>query len=67
MATKLKIGIGDDAKAFVEATAAKQGASEADVVRKALEAYRLLENVVEKDGEVVLRRADGTLERLVRF
>jgi hypothetical protein len=67
MSATLKIGIGDDAKAFVEQTAAKQGTSEAEVVRKALEAYRLLETVTEQDGHILLQRADGTLERLVRF
>jgi hypothetical protein len=36
-----------------------------EVVRRALEAYRLLHEVRERDGEIVLRRADGRLERLV--
>jgi hypothetical protein len=67
MSAKLKIGISDDAKAFVENTAIRQGSSEAEVVRKALAAYRFLEEVAAKDGQVVLHRADGHLERLVSF
>jgi hypothetical protein len=63
----IKIGITDDAKSFVEATARRQGASEADVVRRALEAYRYIEDVAAKDGEIVIKRKNGTLERLVRF
>lgn len=66
MAT-LKIGINDDAKTFVQVQASEKGTSEADVVRRALEAYRFLETVQTDDGEVVLRRSNGELERLVRF
>ena len=66
MAT-LKIGINDDAKLFVQKQAASHKTSEADVVRRALEAYRFLDEVKTRDGEVVLRRSNGELERLVRF
>ena len=67
MAATLKIGINDDAKAFVQTQAVTNHTSEADVVRRALEAYRFLETVKKNDGEVVLRRSNGELERLVRF
>lgn len=67
MSAKLKIGISDDAKAFVEKTASRQRTSEAEIVRKALAAYRFLEEVALKDGQVMLQRADGHLERLVSF
>lgn len=63
----IKIGITDDAKSFVQQVAKQQHTSEADVVRKALEAYRFLEEVASADGEIVLQRKDGKLERLVRF
>jgi pimeloyl-CoA synthetase len=63
----IKIGISDDAKTFVEKTAIRQGTSEAEVVRSALEAYRFLEDVAETDGAVILERKDGKRERLVRF
>lgn len=63
----IKIGITDDAKNFVQVTAERQHTSEADIVRKALEAYRFLEDVAENDGEIVLQRKGGKLERLVRF
>jgi hypothetical protein len=67
MATSLKIGINADAKAFVEKRAHDQGVSEAEVVRRALEAYRLLGTVEQEDGGVVLRRSNGELERLIRL
>jgi hypothetical protein len=67
MKARLKIGISDDAKAFVESTASKKAVSEAEIVRRALAVYRFLEEVAAKDGEVMLRRADGQLERLVSF
>jgi hypothetical protein len=67
MATMIKIGISEDAKSFVEQTASRLHTSEADVVRKALEAYRFLQNVAEEDGAIVIQRKDGKHERLVRF
>lgn len=66
MAT-LKIGIREEAKSFVEDAARERGSSEADVVRRALEAYRYLETLQATDGEVIVKRRDGTFERLVRF
>lgn len=63
----LKVGINADAKKFVETKAQQLQASEAEIVRRALEAYRFLDEVKEKDGEIVLRRMDGHLERLVRI
>jgi len=63
----IKVGIADDAKSFVQATAAQDQISEADVVRKALEAYRFLRSVEQTDGEVLLKRKNGSTERLVRF
>jgi hypothetical protein len=67
MKVRFKICISDDAKAFVESVASKRGVSEAEILRRALAAYRFLEEVAAKDGEVMLRRADGQLERLVSF
>lgn len=64
---KLIIGINNDAKTFVQSQAVIHGISEANVVLRALEAYRFLENVKISDGEVVFRRSNGDLERLVRF
>lgn len=66
MAT-LKIGIAEDAKTFVEQQADKTGTSEAEVVRKALEAYRFLEQVREEDGAIIVKRKDGQQQQLVRF
>lgn len=66
MAT-LKFGINADAKKFVENKARQQDISEAEIVRRALEAYRFLDEVQQRDGEIVLRRQDGHLERLVRI
>jgi len=63
----LKIGINADAKNFVEQKAVTLGTSEAEVVRRALEAYRFLDDVKEKDGQVLLQRIDGQLERLARL
>ena len=65
MATQLKIAINDEAKAFVDETAQLDSVSGPDIVRKALQAYRHLRDVRQKDGEIVLRRADGTFERLM--
>jgi hypothetical protein len=67
MKARLKISISGDAKAFVENMASKEAVSEAEIFRRALAAYRFLEEVAAKDGEVMLRRADGQLERLVSF
>jgi hypothetical protein len=66
MAT-LNIRINDDAKSFVERKANEDQTSEADIVRRALEAYRFLEEVKKDDGEVILKRKDGHFERLVRL
>ena len=63
----LKIGITDEAKTFVEDTAARDQTSEAAVVRKALEAYRFLDGIRQTDGEILLKRKDGHIERLVSF
>jgi len=41
--------------------------SEAEIVRRALAVHRFLKEGAAKDGEVMLRRADGQLERLVSF
>jgi hypothetical protein len=65
--TSLVVSIAGDARRYVESKARRSGVSETKVVRRALEAYRLLHEVRERDGEVVLRRADGNLERLVRI
>lgn len=67
MAASLRIDINGDAKAFVRTQAVANHISEADVVRRALEAYSFLETIKKNDGEVVLRRSNGELERLVRF
>ena len=66
MAT-LKIGINDDAKGFVEEKAAREHTSEADIVRRALEAYRFLDDVKNEDGQILLQRKDGRIERLMRL
>jgi hypothetical protein len=52
----LKIGISDDAEAFVE--------SEAEIVSRALAAYRFLEYIAQEDGQVILKRNNGGSERL---
>jgi hypothetical protein len=67
MKAKLKISISEDAKAFVESLASKKAVPEAEIFRRALDAYRFLEEVAAKDGEVMLRRANGQIERLVSF
>jgi len=63
----LKIGITDDAKAFVENMAARDRTSEAAIVRRGLEALKLLDDIKTKDGEILLQRKDGRIERLVKF
>lgn len=63
----LKIGITDEAKTFVENMAARDQTSEAAVVRRALEALKLLDEIKTKDGEILLQRKDGRVERLVKF
>jgi hypothetical protein len=63
----LKVGINADAKQFVETKAQRLQESEAEIVRRALELYRFMDGVKEADGEIVLRRKDGDLERLVRI
>jgi hypothetical protein len=63
----LKIGISDEAKGFVEEKAAREKTSEADIVRRALEAYRFLNEVKTEDGQILLQRKDGRTERLVRL
>jgi hypothetical protein len=54
----------NEAKAFVDAIAEKKQISAPDVVRKALSAYRYLQEVRERDGAITIHRADGDLERL---
>jgi hypothetical protein len=65
MPSTLKVALSGDIKAFIDEVGEKQNLSGPDVVRKALAAYRYLENVREKDGMVTLKRADGDLEKLV--
>ncbi len=63
----IKIGISDDAKVFVQETADQKHTSEAEIVRRALAAYRFLERISKEDGQVILKRSSGELERLVSF
>lgn len=64
---RLVIKINNDAKTFVQLQAVIHGISEADVVLRALEAYRFIESVKILDGDVVFRRSNGDLERLIHF
>ncbi len=63
----LKFRIDADAERFVKAIAERRSASAAEIVQRALEAYRFLHEVKDEDGEIVLRRKDGRFERLVRL
>ncbi len=63
----IRVAIDDSAKDFVRKTAAKKGTTEVDVIRKALSAYRFLQNVEDQDGEVLVRRKDGELQTVVNL
>ena len=63
----LRLRITDEAKTFVEYAAYEDGVQPPDLVQKALDAYRYLRKVRSEDGELVLRRSDGTLERIANF
>ncbi len=54
-------------KEYIAETAEKERTSEAEVLRRSVEAFRVLNEIRHSDGELVFRRKDGTLERLVRF
>jgi hypothetical protein len=47
---------------FVEEKARVNQTSEADIVLRALEAYRFLDDVKTTDGEILLQRKDGRVE-----
>jgi hypothetical protein len=64
MEPTIRIGIKRNAKAFVDSVARQDDILPHQVVRRALDAYRLLREVKRCDGEIILRRANGTLERL---
>jgi len=64
MEPTLRIGIKRNAKAFVENVARQDDILPHQVVRRALDAYRVLRDVKLHDGEIILRRANGTFERL---
>jgi hypothetical protein len=63
----LIVRIMGEAHAYVDSVARRKGLTEVDVVQRALEAYRVLLDVLEQDGRIVLHRKDGQLERLVRI
>jgi hypothetical protein len=65
MEPTLRIGIKRNAKAFVEKVARQDDILPHQVVRRALDIYRRLLEVKKCDGEIILRRANGALERLV--
>jgi hypothetical protein len=67
MSSTLKVALSGDTKDFVDAIGEKHNLSGPDVIRKALSAYRYLEEVRERDGSVTLKRADGELEKLVNL
>jgi hypothetical protein len=46
---------------------AREQTSEADIVRRALEAYRFLDEVKTEGGQILLQRKDGRIERLMRL
>jgi hypothetical protein len=62
MEPTLRIGIKRNAKAFVEKVARQDHILPHQVVRQALDTYRVLRAVKRHDGEVILRRANGTFE-----
>jgi hypothetical protein len=57
----LGIVIGSDAADYVARSAEARGIRTVDVVRKALEAYRYLERVSDRDGRVAVQRASGAI------
>ena len=63
MEPTIRIGIKRSAKTFVDNVARQDHILPHQVVRRALDTYRLLREVKRCDGEIILRRADGTLER----
>ena len=63
----LKFAINGDMKKYVAETAEEQHTSEVEIIRRSVEAFRVLDKIRRDDGEVVLKRKDGTLVQLVRF
>ncbi len=63
----IKVAIDDSAKDFVRKTAERKNTTEVDIIRRALSAYRFLQNVEEQDGEVLVRRKDGELQIVVNL
>jgi hypothetical protein len=63
----IKVAIDDSAKDFVRKTAERKNATEIDIIRRALSAYRFLQNVEDQDGEILVRRKDGELQTVVNL
>jgi hypothetical protein len=62
-----KIAIDDSANDVVRKTAARKKTTEVDIIRRALSAYRFLQNVEDLDGEVHVRRKDRELQTVVNL
>jgi hypothetical protein len=62
--TTIRIVIAEDAADYVARSAKVRGIRKTDVIRKALEAYRYLEDINNRDGQVAFRRATGRVEIL---
>jgi hypothetical protein len=60
----IRIVIAEDAADYVARSAKARGIRKIDVIRKALEAYRYLERVSDRDGRVAVQRASGHVEIL---
>jgi hypothetical protein len=60
----IRIVIAEDAADYVARSAKVRGIRKTDVIRKALEAYRYLEDVNDRDGQIAFRRATGRVEIL---
>jgi hypothetical protein len=60
----IRIVIAKDAADYVSRSAKARGIRKIDVIRKALEAYRYLERVSDRDGRVAVRCASGHVEIL---
>jgi hypothetical protein len=60
----IRIVIAEDAADYVARSAKARGIRKIDVIRKALEAYRYLEDVNDRDGQIAFRRATGRVEIL---
>ncbi len=61
----IRVVINDDAAEFVASAARQRDVSVYVIIRKALSAYRYLLRIFDSEGQVVIQRADGALEKLV--